>query len=233
MQRILMIDDDTELCQLMSEFLAQEGFAISSAVTGPEGVEAARLTDFGLIILDVMLPGLNGFDVLRQIRKFSRTPIIMLTAKGEDVDRIVGLELGADDYLAKPFNPRELVARIRAIMRRTSHHDDVPIRKIKSGDVEVDPATRTVWRNGEALEFTSAEFDILVLLIESAGLIVSRETLAEKVLAREFNPLDRSIDMHVSNIRKKLGHTVLIDGQPIERIKAVRGSGYLYAGVSQ
>src|SRR5262249_21091672 len=155
-----------------------------------------------------MLPGLNGFDVLRKLRAVSKTPVLLLTARGEDVDRIVGLEIGADDYLPKPFNPRELVARIRAILRRTqggrAEGDPIP-EIIRVGDVELDPATRTVLRNGAPVELTSVEFTLLYVLLQEAGRVVTREHLVDTVLSRKFSPFDRSIDMHVSKVRKKLG----------------------------
>jgi len=178
------------------------------------------------VVLDVMLPGLNGFDVLRRIRDGSRIPVLLLTARGEDVDRIVGLEIGADDYLPKPFNPRELVARIRAILRRSrakSGEMQVP-DVIRVGDVELDPATRSVRRRGKSLELTSVEFGLLQVLLREAGRVVTREALVDEVLGRKFSPFDRSIDMHVSKVRKKLG-----DSGSEDYIKTVRGAGYIFA----
>lgn len=224
--RILVIDDDVELCSLVAEYLESEGFQVESVYDGKRGLERALDGDYVLVVLDVMLPGLNGFEVLRRIRDTSHLPVLLLTARGEDVDRIVGLEIGADDYLPKPFNPRELVARIRAILRRTKAAEGVPIPGIVHvGDVELDPATRTVRHAGQPVELTSVEFNLLEVLLREAGRVVTREHLAETVLGRKFSPFDRSIDMHVSKVRKKLGDS---DEGP-EHIKTVRGVGYIFA----
>ena len=226
-ERILVIDDDVELCSLVSEYLRPEGFQVEAVHDGKTGLTRAMSGDHLLIVLDVMLPGLNGFDVLRRIRDGSRIPVLLLTARGEDVDRIVGLEIGADDYLPKPFNPRELVARIRAILRRSrkgSEHD-VP-EVIRVGDVELDPATRSVLYRGKPVEFTSVEFALLQVLLREAGRVVTREALVDEVLGRKFSPFDRSIDMHVSKVRKKLGDN---DTDSDEHIKTVRGVGYIFA----
>jgi len=222
--RILVIDDDVELCSLVSEYLAPEGFQIESASDGTRGLERALNGEFLLVVLDVMLPGLNGFEVLRRLRDKSKIPVLLLTARGEDVDRIVGLEIGADDYLPKPFNPRELLARIRAILRR-SKETALRDNKLEVGDVELDPGTRTVHSAGKKIELTAVEFNLLEQLLRSAGRIVEREQLAEKVLGRKLSALDRSLDVHVSNLRKKLG--ARSDGE--ERIKTIRGVGYIYA----
>jgi two-component system response regulator CpxR len=173
-----------------------------------------------------MLPGTNGFDVLRRIRAKSRIPVLMLTARGDDVDRIVGLEIGADDYLPKPFNPRELVARIRAVLRRAQPAEsaNTPRELISVGDIEIDSNTRNVRRAGEVVELTGVEYDLLEILLRNAGQIVKREELVKEVLGRELSPFDRSIDMHVSNLRKKLGHQL----NGLERIKTIRGVGYIY-----
>lgn len=226
MEKILIIDDDAELCELVSEFLTSEGFAIASVYDGTQGVQRALAEDFALIVLDVMLPSLNGFEVLRRIRATKRTPIIMLTARGEDVDRIIGLELGADDYLPKPFNPRELVARIRAVLRRMQPEPGAQPKSesLIVDDVELSKSSRLVRCGGHIVELTSAEFDLLALLLQSAGKVVTREDIAQRALGKEFSPFDRSIDMHISNLRKKLGDRR--DG--IERIKSVRGIGYIY-----
>lgn len=225
MEKILIIDDDAELCDLVTEFLSLEGFAISAVHDGEQGVKHALSEDFALIVLDVMLPNLNGFEVLRRIRATKRTPIIMLTARGEDVDRIVGLELGADDYLPKPFNPRELVARIRAVLRRMQPEPQPVSESLIVDDVELSKTSRVVRCNGQIIELTSAEFDLLELLLQSAGTVVTREDIAQRALGKEYSPFDRSIDMHISNLRKKLGERP--DG--IERIKSVRGIGYILA----
>jgi two-component system response regulator CpxR len=223
-ERLLVVDDDRELCQLVTRYLAREGFDISWASNGEAGVERALSGDFCLIMLDVMMPGADGFDVLRRIRQQSRTPVLMLTAKGDTSDRVRGLEMGADDYLPKPFDPAELVARIRAILRRSVPRRPVPAA-IAVGDVELDGGARMVRRSGMAVDLTTVEFDLLARLMEVAGTIVSREELVSDVLGRDFSPFDRSIDTHVCNLRRKLGP--LNDGG--ERIKGVRGAGYLYA----
>jgi two-component system, OmpR family, response regulator CpxR len=225
MDRVLIVDDDTELCDLLKQYLASEGLAVETAHDGRRGVELALSGDYALVVLDVMLPALGGFDVLRAIRSESAIPVVMLTARGDDVDRIVGLELGADDYLPKPFNPRELVARIRAVLRRARGAATAPTGDLLTvGDVEIDRGSREAKRGSEQLSLTTAEFDLLDLLLRSAGRVVTRDDIAKAVLGREFTPFDRSIDMHVSNLRKKLGTHA--DG--LERIKSVRSVGYLY-----
>src|SRR5437870_9616388 len=227
MDRILVIDDDVELCSLVGEYLGAEGFTVESAHDGEHGLERALSGDHLLVVLDVMLPGMNGFEVLRHLREKSHIPVLLLTARGEDVDRIVGLEIGADDYLPKPFNPRELVARIRAILRRTKNGDRFasPPQIVRVGDIELDPATRTVRQAGSLIELTSVEFNLLEVLLREAGRVVSRERLVNAVLSRKFSPFDRSIDMHVSKVRKKLGDS---EGAP-EHIKTIRGVGYIFA----
>ena len=226
--RILVIDDDVELCSLVAEFLAPEGFQVEAVHEGKSGLDRAVNGDFLLIVLDVMLPGMNGFDVLRRIRDKSKVPVLLLTARGEDVDRIVGLEIGADDYLPKPFNPRELVARIRAVLRRsgTGGKTDSEVHEpVRVGEVELDPATRIVRHKGQPLELTSVEFNLLEVLLREAGRVVTRERLVDAVLSRKFSPFDRSIDMHVSKLRKRLGDS---DGGA-DHIKTVRGVGYIFA----
>jgi two-component system response regulator CpxR len=225
--RVLVVDDDVGLCELVAEYLVAEGFPVECVHNGENGIERALSGEHAIAILDVMLPGISGFDVLRRLRTKSRLPVLMLTARGEDVDRIVGLEIGADDYLPKPFNPRELVARIRAVLRRTSPDDDHEHEAsdlLAVGDVEMDLSTRTIRRDGENIDLTVVEYDILEKLLRSPGRIVSRQSLVKDVLGRVLSPFDRSIDMHISNLRKKLGHVV--DG--VERIKTVRGVGYIY-----
>jgi two-component system response regulator CpxR len=224
-ERILVIDDDAELCSLVAEYLQPEGFQVESVYDGARGLERALSGDHLLVVLDVMLPGMNGFDVLRKLRGTSRVPVLLLTARGEDVDRIVGLEIGADDYLPKPFNPRELVARIRAILRRTrTRGAAATVEALRVADIELDPATRTVMQSGKRVELTSVEFNLLQVLLQEAGQVVSRERLVEAVLGRRFSPFDRSIDMHVSKVRKKLGDA---DGGS-DYIKTVRGVGYIF-----
>lgn len=232
MNSILIIDDDTDLCDLLKDYLTPEGFAVAAVHDGPAGAEQAVTGNCSLVVLDVMLPGINGFEVLRRIRTLSRVPVLMLTARGEDVDRIVGLEIGADDYLSKPFNPRELVARIRAILRRAEAEPSAqaaqpqadPARFV-AGDVELIPGTRTVFRGGEKVELTSVEFSILEALLRRAGQVVSRDDLVQQALGRTLSAYDRSIDVHVSSLRKKLGRR---KDEP-ERIKTVRNLGYQYA----
>ena len=225
--RLLIIDDDVELCELVSEYLTSEGFLVETVYEPEKGITRAVSGDHVLIVLDVMLPRMNGFEVLRRIRARSSVPVLMLTARGEEVDRIVGLEIGADDYLPKPFNPRELIARIKAVLRRTQ----LPVPgntgvapKIVVGDIELDSGARTVRRRGELVELTGVEFNLLETLLQSAGRIVERDDLSRTVLGRRLLPYDRSIDMHVSNLRKKLGRA---DADQ-ERIKAIRGLGYIY-----
>jgi len=230
MNRILVIDDDEELCELLKDYLGPEGFEVEAVHDSDKGVERALSNDHDFVVLDVMLPGVSGFEVLRSVRKSSEIPVLMLTARGEDVDRIVGLEMGADDYLPKPFNPRELVARIRAIQRRGETKKEetpqpVSLKQLSVGDITLDTGTRTVTKKGKIVELTAAEFDLLGMLLKSAGEVVSRKDLVSKVLGRGLDPFDRSIDVHISSLRKKLGHTI----KGMERIKTVRGIGYLYA----
>jgi DNA-binding response OmpR family regulator len=229
MGRILVIDDDVELCELLTNYMVSEGFDVETVNDPAKGIERALSGDHDLVVLDVMLPGINGFEVLRLLRKSSNIPVIMLTARGEDVDRIVGLEMGADDYMPKPFTPRELVARIRAILRRsetgkTEEAHAEPPERITVGDVELDAGTRTVRRSGKTVDLTAVEFELLDMLLRSAGHIMPRKDLVGKVLGRGLDPFDRSIDVHISSIRKKLGHKV----KGMERIKTIRGIGYLY-----
>ncbi|MGC2235085.1 MAG: response regulator [Pyrinomonadaceae bacterium] len=227
MNQILLIDDDEELCELVSEYLAVEGFGTEAVHDGASGLEKARSGNYDLITLDVMLPKMNGFDVLRSLRETSKVPVLMLTARGDDMERIVGLEIGADDYLPKPFNPRELVARIRAILRRMTETEETsPIsnEKIQVEDVEISIAARSAKRNGEDLGLTAVEFDLLVALLREAGKVVKKEDLSETVLDRKLSPYDRSLDMHISNLRKKLGTRA--DDE--DRIKTIRSVGYIY-----
>ena len=224
--RILVIDDDPELCKLVARFLSAEGFRVETVRSATQGVERARSGEHELIVLDVMLPGMDGFEILRRLRPDSRTPVLMLTARGDDLDRILGLELGADDYLPKPFNPRELAARIRAILRRGDASLSAQVSTpILIGDLELNPSSRTTRVGGSILNLTTIEFDLLEKLLRSAGRVVGREELVKEVLGREFSPFDRSIDTHVCNLRKKVGS--YSDGT--DRIKGVRGLGYLFA----
>lgn len=222
MARVLLIDDDTELCELLVDYLGADGFEVTPIHDGRAGLALACERTHDLVILDVMLPGLTGFDVLRELRhRGERIPVLMLTARGDDLDRIVGLEMGADDYLAKPFNPRELVARIRAVQRR-SRRDATPASPVLvAGDVRLDPATREVSQGGAPVNLTSVEFTLLEVLMRAAGQAVDREILTQEVLGRPYSPYDRAIDVHVSNLRRKLAAG--------GRIKTIRGIGYQFA----
>jgi two-component system, OmpR family, response regulator CpxR len=219
---ILLVDDDTELCSLLSEFLRREGFTVECAHEGNQGLEMALKPNVDLVVLDVMLPGIDGFEILKRLRQHSKVPVMMLTARGEDVDRIVGLELGADDYLPKPFNPKELVARIRAILRRYAPRPPAPSSRVEMNGIMVDPGTREAFSNGKPVELTTFEFDILELLMRSAGRVLSRDALMENFYSRKATPFDRSLDMHISHLRKKLEN-----GDAL--IKTIRGVGYQFA----
>jgi DNA-binding response OmpR family regulator len=227
--RLLIVDDDRDLCNLVARYLEPEGFALSAVHRGADGVQSAIERNYELIVLDVMLPDKKGFDVLRELRSRLRTPVLMLTAKGDEFDRVLGLELGADDYLPKPFSPRELVARISAILRRSGWQAEGGIAMrppvIRIADIELDLAARTVLKAGQPLRLTSAEFDILHAFCDAPWQVHTREALVENVLDRKFSPFDRSIDLHISNLRRKLGPQD--DGS--ERIRSIRGIGYLYA----
>lgn len=215
------MDDDAELCLLLSEFLKREGFEIECEHEGRSGLEKALSSGADLVVLDVMLPGLDGFEILRRLRPQSKVPVIMLTARGEDVDRIVGLELGADDYLPKPFNPRELTARIRAVLRRYEQRPAAAAGRLEVGGVTLDPGTREVQSGGKRADLTTFEFDILEVLMRSAGHVVSRDALMENFYNRKATPFDRSIDMHISHLRKKIE-------RGDELIKTIRGVGYQF-----
>jgi len=216
-----LVDDDTELCSLLGEFLKREGFAVECEHEGHKGLDRASQPGTDLVVLDVMLPGIDGFEILRRLRTKSKVPVIMLTARGEDVDRIIGLELGADDYLPKPFNPRELAARIRAILRRYEPRPAAVSGRLEVNGVTLDPGTREVISHGNNVDLTTFEFDILELLMRSAGRVLSRDTLMENFYNRKATAFDRSIDMHISHLRKKLDA-----GDNI--IKTIRGVGYQF-----
>ena len=231
MKHILVIDDDRELCELLCEFLQPEGFAVETANDPYSGLEAALSGKHILVILDVMLPGMTGFELLRSLRTRSQVPVLMLTARGEDVDRIIGLEIGADDYLPKPFNPRELVARIHAIGRRSRPEQmtEIAADPLAVDDLVLEPGTRILLQQGKSVKLTAVEFSLLHELLKNAGTVMRREELTRSALNRELEFFDRSIDVHVSSLRKKLGHE--IDGR--ERIKTIRSVGYLYTRPSQ
>jgi len=227
MQQILVIDDDSELCELVAEYLEPDGYKVEAVHDGESGLERALSGEHALAVLDYMLPGMNGFEVLRQIRARSRLPIVMLTARGDDMNRIIGLQIGADDYLPKPFNPLELVARINAVLRRAQAE---PAQKadrevLVVGDIEMENRTRTVRRADKVVELTVVEYSLLEKFLSAPGRILEREELVKEVLHRNLTPFDRSIDTHVSNLRKKLGHEV----NGVERIKTARSVGYIYA----
>jgi two-component system, OmpR family, response regulator CpxR len=218
---VLLIDDDTELCSLMQEFLAARGIRIETVHDGPRGVAQAFTRPYDLLLLDVMLPGLDGLELLRQIRRRSHVPVIMLTARTAKADRVAGLDAGADDYLPKPFDPDELVARIRAVLRRSCRLQSAGSDALEVNGIKLSPSTRQVWSLGTSVDLTTIEFDILDLILRSAGRIVSREELTAVIHQRPASPLDRSLDVHVSHLRKKLGTRGTL-------IRTVRGVGYLF-----
>jgi two-component system response regulator CpxR len=225
--RILVVDDDVELCELVEQYLRSQGFQVDSVHDGTTGVANALSNSYEMVILDVMLPGIRGFEALRQIRAKSAIPVIMLTAHGEDIDRIVGLEIGADDYMPKPFNPRELAARIHAVLRRinTGTGRDSPNPSVIClDDVRLDTRARLVHHKTRDVELTSAEFEILALFLKSPGQVLTREELVKNALGRDLEPSDRSLDVHISNLRKKLGSFE----DDTERIRAIRNVGYVY-----
>jgi two-component system response regulator CpxR len=223
---ILLVDDDAELGSLMTEFLKREGFTVECELEGQKGLERAASGTVDLVVLDVMLPGMDGFEILRRLRQRSKVPVIMLTARSEDVDRIIGLELGADDYLPKPFNPRELAARIRAILRRYEPRPAASGGRLEVNGIALDTGTREVVAHGKTVELTTFEFDILEMLMRSAGRVLSRDALMENFYSRKATPFDRSIDMHISHLRKKLEH-----GDTL--IKTIRGVGYQFTRTPQ
>lgn len=221
---LLIVDDDHELSQMLNEYLSSEGFRIVIVGDGAEAIERLAAETFDLVILDVMLPSLNGFEVLRRLRQTLTLPVIMLTARGADVDRIVGLELGADDYLSKPFNPRELVARIRAVLRRLGPREaEDASQPVTVGSLRLDPGTMAAYVDGHIVRLTGTEFRVLEMLMRVSGQVQSRESLTEKVLGRRLTPYDRSIDTHVSNLRRKLG----LGQEGLPEIRSVRGAGYV------
>jgi two-component system, OmpR family, response regulator CpxR len=230
MDRVLLVDDDTEIIAVVTDYLGLEGFEVESVADKEQAIMRSISGKYVLVVLDVSLPGLNGFDVLRRIRAGSSIPVLIATAYSGDSDRILGLEIGADDYLPKPFNPRELVARARAILRRT-----LPVAtpssqdRLSVGDIELDKAAWVVRRAHELIELTAIEFQLLEALLRAPGRVLTRQELVEKVLGRHFSPFDRSIDMHTCKLRRKLGKS--IDGK--DRIKTIRGVGYSYVNPSE
>jgi two-component system OmpR family response regulator len=222
MPHVLLIDDDVELCVLHQEILESEGFEVSLAYDGESGVEAMASSPSDIVVLDIMMPGMGGIETLRQIRRSSSVPILMLTARGDDIDRILGLELGADDYVPKPCTPRELVARLRAILRRVTPGSPVGTDALRSGALLVDPAARRATWRGAPLDLTSAEFNLLEQLARNVGRVVSKEELSLRALGRKLARYDRSIDVHLTHLRAKLGE--LADGR--SPVQTVRGLGY-------
>jgi two-component system OmpR family response regulator len=226
MTRVLLVDDDVELASMLREYLQQEGFETTAVHDGETGAREALSGGYAIVVLDVMLPGLSGVEVLRRIRTLSRVPVLMLTAKGDDVDRIVGLELGADDYVPKPCTPRELVARLRAILRRYEGGDALgPSGPITVGPLRLWPERRYAEWDGRPIELTSTEFNLLALLAHNAGRVVSRAELSEQGLGRPLARFDRAVDVHVASLRQKVG--TLTDGRSC--IQTVRGQGYQLA----
>lgn len=227
--RLLVIDDDQKLCRLIGDYLAPHGYDVTAVHNGTEGADRATLESWNAIILDVMLPGLDGFEVLKKIRAKSKVPVLMLTAMGDEADRIVGLELGADDYLPKTFSTRELLARLRAVTRRAEAVEDVvdvqsEVRLFRAGDVVVNASSRTAEREGEPLDLTPVEFDLLVSLVRAKGRVRTRERLLEEIRDRNYDVFDRSIDVHVSSLRKKLKD----DPKSPRYIRTVRSAGYMF-----
>lgn len=222
MEEILLIDDDVELCSMLTEYLGRNGFRVRTAHRGETGLKAALQRPWAVVLLDVMLPGMDGFEVLKRIRSESSVNVLLLTARGEDVDRIVGLEIGADDYLPKPFNPRELLARIRAVLRRNIGSTSAASGVLRVRDLELDPAARKALKTGKKLDLTDVEFGLLEALMQSPGKVVNRDELSQSVLGRPFDPFDRSLDMHVSRLRRKLSQV----GSAEDEVKTIRGVGY-------
>lgn len=224
--RVLMVDDDVKLCRLVREYLSPFGFEVSAVHTGPEGVETVRAKDFEAVILDVMLPGMDGFEVLRQIRATTNVPVLMLTALGDEADRIVGLEIGADDYLPKTFSTRELLARLRAATRR-GQLSAKPIAnedEVRAADISLDPSARVATRAGEPLALTALEFDLLLCLVRAAGRVLNRDQILDEIAGRDYDVFDRSIDVHVSSLRRKLGD----DFKDPQYIRTIRSVGYMF-----
>lgn len=225
MPRLLIADDDMELCHLLQQYFDMEGMELHAVHDGNAVLPALERSSFDLLILDIMLPGQQGLDVLRQIRRSHTTPVLMLTARGEEMDRIIGLELGADDYLPKPSSPRELVARVRSILRRSqiTQEDKQTAAVLRVADLELNPATRQAFCAGQKMLLTGAEFSVLQELLRLPGQVIDKNDLFQRALGRRQQAFDRSLDMHISNLRKKLGSHP--DGSA--RITAVRGAGYV------
>lgn len=226
---LLLIDDDRELCELLTVYLAKEQFAVTAIHDGLAGAEAAITGSYDIIILDVMLPTMNGYDVLRRIQAKINTPILMLTAKGDEVDRVIGLEIGADDYLPKPHSPRELTARLRAILRRSATFNTMSDHRYHYGDVELNTGSRALTVAGTVIAITQTEYLVLEALMKSVDKVVTKEILSEYALGRELALYDRSLDMHISHLRSKIGQKK--DSQ--NPIKTIRGVGYMFVSQSK
>lgn len=225
MTKLLMIDDDKELAELVSEFLQLENFQVDTAHDGEAGLNALKENDYDMILLDVMMPKLNGFEVLKKLRVNDNTPVLMLTAKGDEIDRVLGLEMGADDYLPKPFSDRELIARIKAILRRTETTVTPTNSELLTHlDIEINSRTQEAWCQGQLLDLTSTELMLLETMISAPGTILTKADLSEQVLGKKLTPFDRSIDMHLSNLRKKLPERQ----DDKTRIRTLRGRGYMW-----
>ncbi len=220
-EAILIVDDDRQLRDMLADYLCGEGFTVAQAADGADGVEAVRAGGHDLVVLDITMPVMDGFEALRRLRKFSDVPVLMLTARGDELDRIVGLELGADDYLSKPFNPRELAARLRAILRR-AHSSQAATAPAEVDGLRLDPGTRQLFKNDQPVAVTATEYAVMAVLMDAAGSLVDKDHLSREALGRELTPFDRSLDTHISNLRRKLGDGP--DGQA--RIKTIRGRGY-------
>lgn len=226
---ILILDDDKKLCQLVADYLEPMGYAVKAAHNGPQGLQMLRDGKYHAVILDVMMPGMDGFEVLSQLRRYSDIPVLMLTARGEETDRIVGLEMGADDYLPKTFSSRELLARLRAVTRRFKVPENRPASEnnnniMKFDLLEIDQDSRTVCMAGKELNLTPIEYDLLVILATARGRFLTRDQLLETVAGRNFDVFDRSVDVHISSLRRKLGE----DPRNPAFIQTVRNAGYMF-----
>lgn len=225
--RVLLIEDDEELRQLLGRYLSSQGFTVREAATGRDGLLLAAENHCDIVVLDIMLPDLNGLEVLRQLRARTHLPVVLLTARGDETDRIVGYEVGADDYIPKPCNPRELVARLQAILRRIAWDQETGVEAARLyGDLRVEPDQRRIYQNGEPLELTATEYEVLQVLLAHAGSVVRKTDLMQWALGRRLASHDRTLDMHISNLRRKLG------GDDPPRIETVRGLGYSYRSVA-
>ncbi len=221
--RVLLIEDDEELRQLLARYLTSQGFTVREAGSGHDGLLLAAENHCDIVVLDIMLPDLNGLEVLRQLRARTHLPVVLLTARGDETDRIVGYEVGADDYIPKPCNPRELVARLQAILRRIAWDQEASVEDVRVyGDLRVEPGHRRIYQNDELLDLTATEYEVLQVLLAHAGSVVRKTDLMQWALGRRLASHDRTLDMHISNLRRKLG------GDDPPRIETVRGLGYSY-----